>query len=102
LHFDLFRLEDGAAGHELDEAVEQAGQGTLLLIVEWPERMLLTSLPHEFVLLELIGNGNERQAVFSVCSACSRHKFLEVLADSAKRVKLPVSVSANEMPRADL
>jgi tRNA threonylcarbamoyladenosine biosynthesis protein TsaE len=97
LHFDLFRLEDDAVDAQFDEAVELAGEGILLLIVEWPERMLQLSLPREFILLELSGSGNERQAAFSARPACSGHKFLDVLADSAKRAKLPVTVSAGEM-----
>jgi tRNA threonylcarbamoyladenosine biosynthesis protein TsaE len=97
LHFDLFRLEEGTADDQFDEAVELAGQGTLLLIVEWPERILRFSLPHEFILLELSGCENERQAAISLCPASSRHNFPEVLADSVKRAKLPVTVSAGEM-----
>jgi tRNA threonylcarbamoyladenosine biosynthesis protein TsaE len=93
LHFDLFRLEDNAVDPQFDEAVELAGQGTLLLIVEWPERIVQDSLPHEFIMLELSGGGNGRTAVFSAysaCSLCSRHKFLKILAGSAKRARLPV------------
>jgi tRNA threonylcarbamoyladenosine biosynthesis protein TsaE len=64
LHFDLYRLEEGAADHDFDEAVELAEEGILLLIVEWPERIRKNSLPRNFVLLKLAGSGKTRRAVF--------------------------------------
>ncbi|MDR2826363.1 MAG: tRNA (adenosine(37)-N6)-threonylcarbamoyltransferase complex ATPase subunit type 1 TsaE [Deltaproteobacteria bacterium] len=97
LHFDLYRLAEGALDDNFDEAVEMSAEGTLLLIVEWPERINKNSLPKEFILAELTGSGNTRQIIFSSqfrikSSEKSCDQFLETLVAAVKREKLPVIV----------
>lgn len=55
LHFDLYRLGPGLRDDELDEAVERAAGGELLLIIEWPERIDANSLPAAFIHCRLSG-----------------------------------------------
>ncbi|MDR1241229.1 MAG: tRNA (adenosine(37)-N6)-threonylcarbamoyltransferase complex ATPase subunit type 1 TsaE [Deltaproteobacteria bacterium] len=87
LHFDLYRLEENSANEDFEEAVGLAEEGTLLLLVEWPERIIKNSLPQKFILLELSGRGQERQAAFSGWNAPG---FLEKLAELAQGENLPV------------
>jgi tRNA threonylcarbamoyladenosine biosynthesis protein TsaE len=90
LHFDLYRLEPDSEDDNFDEAVEMLEREKLLLIVEWPERIKKNSLPQEFILVEFIGSGPERKAIFSAKSPQSAFskkyadEFLETLATLAK------------------
>lgn len=65
LHFDLYRLLPGQVDDDLDEALEMAENGDLLLIIEWPERISNSLLPAAFLHLSLLTDENGgRRAVF--------------------------------------
>lgn len=90
LHFDLYRLLPGQTDDDLDEALEMAENGDLLLIIEWPERIAMSFLPASFLHLNLLTDENDGRG--AVLSADPEHEAaaLRQIAERAQAAGLLV------------
>lgn len=62
LHFDLYRLEAWQEDENILDALDEAANGEVLLLIEWPENLKKEFLPENFMRCRLTGSENNRTA----------------------------------------
>lgn len=65
LHYDLYRLDEGMQEDSLLDALEEAENTPLLVLLEWPERLGNEFLPSYYLHCRLTETENNRRASFT-------------------------------------